>query len=85
MPLHESIVRNYCNEAWEGIVRFGQAHPQGAPGDLELVRLQFRAHNAIPRVEKLFTLEFSSMGSEGPGFRKLLEFLVPEDSQQSEP
>lgn len=69
-------------EAASGKLRFAAASPLGAVGSVELIRLTLTARHALPKPERVFTLEFSSMAATGPRFESLLpvlEFAAPVD------
>jgi len=61
--------------AAEGEIRFAHANPQGASGDIEILRVRLRALRALPKPDKAFQIEFTSMGGIGPKFEDLKTLL----------
>jgi len=62
-------------EVDEGTLRFSEANPLGASGGVALLRVQFRARRRLLAPTRHLDLDFSSMGSIGPGFKNLLPLL----------
>lgn len=58
----------------EGRLRFSQASPRGAAGEVEVLRLRFRPLDSGGRTAsgERVTLSFSSLGAPGPAFENLL-------------
>lgn len=58
-------------EVAKGRLRFATANPHGAAGNVELVRVRFKALRDLRRPVKSFRLNFTSLGSTGPRFENL--------------
>lgn len=85
MPGFSSPIINQT-DAPTGDLRFAEANPLGATGTIEVLRARFRSRRAIPRLDQVFDLQFSSMATIGPRFENLLPILGPEpDRRQGVP
>jgi hypothetical protein len=54
-----------------GLLRFTDANPFGASGEVELLRVQFRPQWAVRDPERQLKLSFDSLATTGPGFERL--------------
>ncbi len=68
-----------------GEIRFADANPMGAGGNVELIRVRFRALRGLRKLSKVFDLEFTSLGAPGPRFENLAPLVAPGRDRKEKP